>query len=141
MTPPRAPRRLSWAIAGRVAGKALQGFMLVLLVALVAWPERREYSGLWTLDGEESNESWGLTAYELRRGCWHEVALDSAPPFRHPPIMCRRGAMVRFWMHRDASLSLLPDLLGMCEPGPPAIRWRGMRWTQARFLHHAGPDL
>ena len=42
MTPPHAPRRLTWAIAGRLARGLAIAFMLVWLVALVAWPERRE---------------------------------------------------------------------------------------------------
>ena len=41
MTPPRAPRRLSWAIAGRLAGRAFAGVVLVWMVGLVAWPVQR----------------------------------------------------------------------------------------------------
>ena len=40
MTQPRARRRFSWAIAGRLARGVAVAFMLVWLVGLVAWPER-----------------------------------------------------------------------------------------------------
>ena len=43
MTPPNAPRRLSWAIAARVAGRVLAGLALTWLAALVAWPERHDF--------------------------------------------------------------------------------------------------
>ena len=43
MTQPRAPRRFSWAIAGRLVRGVAVAFMLVWLVALVAWPERHVY--------------------------------------------------------------------------------------------------
>ena len=99
---PLAPRRLTWAIAGRVVGKALQGFMLVLLVALVAWPESRHHRLRCQLEGLEAllEREW-----EGRPGAW--LASPRCDPLREQieewPTEC----------YRDASLSLLPDLLGM----------------------------
>ena len=49
MTPPRAPRRLSWAIAGRLARGVAVAFILVSLVALVAWPESHSVSAGGTI--------------------------------------------------------------------------------------------
>ena len=163
-SPPRAPRRLSWAIAGRVAGKALQGLTLVLLVALVAWPERHVRLGV-----VYPELRWGLLrryppGYEPPRpspgpgliSCGQFAAfLDQVPqlpfflsPCDEPAELLRRAhvppeLIYVVWtsppsastldrVHRDppnpstcdelvsveirardASLSLLPDLLGM----------------------------
>ena len=98
MTPPLAPRRLSWAIAGRVAGKVLQGFMLALLVALVAWPERhgRRTITWYTSDG---------STMEIEFRCEGELTSVMTVP--------QRTGHVRWVLDRNADLSLLPDLLGM----------------------------
>ena len=47
MTPPRAPRRLSWAIAGRLTRGVAVAFMLVWLAALIAWPESHMLIGVF----------------------------------------------------------------------------------------------
>ena len=88
MTPPRAPRRFSWAIAGRVAGRVFAGFMLVWLVALVAWPEKHviDYNQISVVKS-------GMFVPMPRNG--------ERRPLQPPPLT------------RNASLSLLPDLLGM----------------------------
>ena len=81
MTPPRAPRRLSWAIAGRLVRGVAVAFMLVWIVGLVAWPERH------------------TTPHSVTRHHLGQLLVDAYPL---PPQL-----------HRERSLSLLPDLLGM----------------------------
>ena len=38
---PRAPRLLTWAVVGRVVGRGVAALTLLAVLALVAWPERR----------------------------------------------------------------------------------------------------
>ena len=87
MTPPLAPRRVSWAIAGRVVRGVAVAFMLVWLVALVAWPVR-----------------WRFEVYVGSH--WAEGGWLVMPA---PRAVAGDGCRWRL----DASLSLLPELLGM----------------------------
>ncbi len=102
LTPPLAPRRFSWAVAGRLVHGAAVAFMLVSLVALVAWPESRHHRLRCQLEGLNAllEREW-----EGRPGAW--LASPRCDPLREQieewPTEC----------YRDASLALLPDLLGM----------------------------
>ena len=89
MTPPLAPRRVSWAIAGRLVRAGAAAFMLVLLVALVAWPER--HAPCRQCEVIRSLLSLGY------------LSSSDGTPTSRPCNHCQR----------DASLSLLPDVLGM----------------------------
>ena len=109
MTPPRAPNRLSWAVAGRLAGRVFAGFMLVLLAALLAWPEEHSHSIRCQLERlyarmeafAPSRSSFRIPRCDPRRGPIEESPL---------PWLARRW---RTECYRDASLSLLPELLGL----------------------------
>ena len=90
---PRAPRRLSWAIAGRLARGVAVAFMLVWLVALVAWPERQDLRARYV------QEQRGVIAHVVSKAgfCWEDGTwqwgayhfwnvrelLESLPPGRY----------------------------------------------------------
>ena len=102
MTPPRAPRRVSWAIAGRLLRGVAVAFMLVGLVALVAWPVRTDsfyvrprHLGQLLAEGQWVNPA-GERVFDpdddAEDGeCW----------------------LMPIYYRRDASLSFLAELLGM----------------------------
>ncbi len=93
MTPPRAPRRVSWAIAGRLLRGVAIAFMLVWLAALVAWPCRRLIEVPVVSEGDV---------------VWLRV---SAKYFDLADPTFVEGRNYH-WCH-NAPLSLLPHLLGM----------------------------
>ena len=120
---------------GRCARWAITGFMLVWLVGLVAWPERGE------LRARGVHEQSGETDYVSKTGIHHEDGtwqwrhhfstvrelLESLPPGRYrwetttqtwfPTAGSmsgpRRRVITTDVYARNASLSLLPDLLGL----------------------------
>ena len=116
MTPPLAPRRFSWAVAGRLARGLAVAFMLVWVVGLVAWPERHRDAGRVCV-----TPGWGFV-FEDDGGCRRvncagpcDFAAEHLPEGRkYTWSVIRRKVPGAFRVtSRDASLSLLPDLLGM----------------------------
>ena len=89
---PRAPRRVPWAIAGRLGERAFVAFMLVWLVALVAWPARTmpcRYCSMVTNTSVRPRE-FKDSPYCL---CYHDadlrVLVDALFPAMLPPPRVR----------------------------------------------------
>ena len=113
-----APRRLTWAIAGRLVRGVAVAFALVWLAGLVAWPAvegwcedcilgrawRRVTHILLAREREKPPSHERDTRVEFFEKDLREVIRATVHPCQHPDRECPT---------REASLSLLPDLLGM----------------------------
>ncbi len=117
MTPPRAPRRLSWAIAGRVARGVAVAFVLVWLLNLVVWPVTLGWCPNCVLARDWRKRALLALASEHKKppSRDHDELIEryleglrelnqTIYPCEDPEVDCPI---------RRVSLSLLPDLLGM----------------------------
>ena len=103
--PPRKPGRLTWAVAGRLCGRAVIAFTLLWVVALVAWPAVWRYSGRTRAIGLEhpSDIAAALVSYRAHQGLGHV-----------PFVVRQMPGMAYDWhiFDRDASLRVLVEALG-----------------------------